>query len=366
MPTKAMHPGKRNMQRMRERLKQLERNGITEKTQMRRRVSAAEQEFWEKRARKWGAHTLSKGGSKGFSFQMDRSLNKAGLLIEKLEKAKTSVERRKIIREIGLMQIASGNVIKKLPLKTRLKIQGTALALTEILEDRAQNSRLPAKERIESVRAIAGIYGSMSAEPLIGLLERNPKNHIARAEIQRILSKNISSDAISTVKELLLKSRNTDLKTTGINILADTPSVFALSTLAESMKGRIQKRRGKEPSSAEREAMLGEMLKQIRQEGSDSLKKLSFNITEQMQRGLYGGYDMSAQIFYEGMTAKAIGQWIEKFGKRANIDKQFYRGLRQSLLERLNAMNEAKNSGINTDYAAAKIREAIKIIERTK
>lgn len=365
MRNPAMHPGKRVMQRMRERLKQLEKKGIVDKRQRRQKVSAAEQEFWERRASEWRQHTIKTGGSKGFSLQTDRSINKAVKLSEKMENAKTSVERRKIIREISGLRVPSSKVIERLPIKTRIKIQGTVLGLAEILEGHAQNNKLPAKERIESVRAIAGIYGLMAAEPLIGLLERNPKNHIARAEIQRILSKNISSNNISTVKERLLKSRNTDLKTTGIKILANMPSVFAISTLAESMKGRIQKRQRREPSTAEREAMLREMFEQIRKEGSSSLRKLSFNITEQMQRGLYGGYDMNAQIFYEGMTAKAIGQWIEKFGKKANVDKQFYKGLRQSLLERLNTMTEARKAGINTDYAAAKIKEAIKIIEKT-
>lgn len=74
---------------------------------------------------------------------------------------------------------------------------------------------------------------------------------------------------------------------------------------------------------------------------------------------------MRAYVFYTGLAARSITQWVEKFSKKISVPESLYRKLLRDLEEKRKEMVIMKRSSrIETDYAIAHIDRAIKAVRK--
>jgi len=326
------------IERMRRRLSSLNREGVYSRRERRHEIARLERGYWERKSRKWSEATFKAGGTIEFKRQMERTKIKMNRLFDQLWKAKTSGQRRELIRRMGGIA---------LPAKTLLK------------------KRLPQMERTTAVRVLSARLGKAMPEGLLALLEENPKNHPVAREIERILSIDSGKETIERIKEAMKKNRDPAFRASCLEILSKNGALFSLQALAELFQAPKPIFSGEKQGSKKARARLELLLKQPREK---LIKKTAQHITENMSV-LQGGkpFDFKQAFFQTGLNAKALLEWYEQFGKIASISGEFNAGLYGDLKAHRDyyarfALNSRGKP--NSAYAVKKIEEAMQAIEQ--
>ncbi len=360
-------PGRTILLRLRRRVETLNRKGIFDSKQIRRIITRQEAEFWLKRAKRWARGTWKKGGSAQFRAQLERMLNKAATLVERIEKSKTSVKRRKLIKELSLVRFPPAEIMERLPIEHRMRVLGVLAFVATSLEERALNKRLPESERVAAIRALAEISGN-DMEYLVGIMKRDLTNAAIKNEISRMFAKYPTNKNITILRRMFLSGTNPDLLVLGIRTLANMGNPAALETLTKMIERRPPRADRKLPGPKVRESLYRGFVEVLKEEHwgeklRDLLGGMQQSILTQME--LTGGFHMRAYVFYTGLAARSITQWVEKFSKKISVPESLYRKLLRDLEEKRKEMVIMKRSSrIETDYAIAHIDRAIKAVRK--
>jgi len=353
------------IERMRRRLSSLNREGVYSRRERRHEIARLERGYWERKSRKWSEATFKAGGTIEFKRQMERTKIKMNRLFDQLWKAKTSGQRRELIRRMGGIALPAKTLLKKLPARTRREVIEMRLSIIEELHEKAANTRLPQMERTTAVRVLSARLGKAMPEGLLALLEENPKNHPVAREIERILSIDSGKETIERIKEAMKKNRDPAFRASCLEILSKNGALFSLQALAELFQAPKPIFSGEKQGSKKARARLELLLKQPREK---LIKKTAQHITENMSV-LQGGkpFDFKQAFFQTGLNAKALLEWYEQFGKIASISGEFNAGLYGDLKAHRDyyarfALNSRGKP--NSAYAVKKIEEAMQAIEQ--
>jgi len=364
-----LHPKKGTIARMRKQIISLKREGITNRKERRRHISSKEVEFWEKRAEDWNPSTFALGGSKGYQAQRKRTINKIGKLLEKIENAKTSIERRKVIAEMRTIRFPSVKIGDKIPIEKKIHLSTMRIALIDKLKEIIQNTKLPADERIEATRALVNVSGPVAPAALAELVEKNPENYAVKREAERILSKSINGTTLALIEKRLIKSDNMHTTLFGLNVLANMPSILAITKLAKIMgypKMQIydvpKKVKPMERTAIQKIISDRATMERLTEYSRKFFRKLLLESDKKMSRK----FDLYSNIFLVGMTARAIRQWFQRFEKKVGVPKEFRAGLLDMLqARRENLVEISRNIGEPTalKFAIKNIDFAIEQIQ---
>ena len=221
------------IERMRIRLSNLNREGVYSRRERRHEIARLERGYWEHKSRKWDETTFKAGGTIEFKRQMERTKSKMNRLFDQLLNAKTSGQRRELMRRLGGIVLPGKTLLKKLPAKTMWEIIEMRLAIIEELHEKIANTRLPKMERVTAVRILSVRLGKAMPEGLLALLEENPKNHAVAREIERILSVDAGKKTIEMIKKAMKKNSNNDFRASCLEILSKNGTLLSLQALAE-------------------------------------------------------------------------------------------------------------------------------------
>ncbi|MCD6478439.1 MAG: hypothetical protein J7L44_00965 [Candidatus Diapherotrites archaeon] len=329
---KNLKPSAETLRRLKKRVKILREEGIIDRAEIRKRISEAEARYWENKAKKWKPKTFKAGGSAEFRAQMARTANKIAVLLEKLENAKTSAKRRKIIKQLSEIRFAPREIEAKIPIDKKMNLETIKAAVFDKLAEIALNRRLPQPERIEALRTFMKLGGHSAVEDIIKMIGHSDR--ILKKEIIRLLSERPDIRTLETIKERLLKSSDINLKLIGLNIVSHCPSIFAIMELANAIKFPTFKlkhvpektlRRRKEDfvQTIADLAVCGKITK--------DMEYLFKRMQEELEKTSSKRFDLLTNIFVFGMTARAIRQWFARFGESPAITDEFRHGLVKEL-----------------------------------
>ena len=367
---KVPKPSPETLRRLKRRILILKDRGTIDKPTIRRKVAKAEANHWLTKAKEWKPGTFEAGGSAEFRAQMARTANKMAVLLDRLEKAKTSVKRRKIIKQLSEIRFAFPEIEGKIPLEKRMSPEAVKLAVFDKLRELTLNKKLPDAERIEALRAFAKLVGQNAPEALIKMIKESDRP--LKKEIIRLLAKRGDVATLETIEKKMLRSGDLNLKLIGLNILSNSPSLLAIMELARAIKfPRFEVKQVPERTLQRRKKELVQIIAD--QATFEKLTKEARALFEKMQRELerVSGkkLDLYTNIFVLGMTARAIKQWFIKFGENPFITVEFRQGLAKELaLHIVNLKRLSKGFGKPEDFnfAIRNLQEAIEEIAKER
>jgi len=367
---KVPKPSAETLRRLKRRMHILKDRGIIDKPTIRREVAKSEAKYWLAKAKEWKPGTFEACGSAEFRAQMARTVNKMAVLLDRLEKVKTSVKRRRIIKQLSEIKFAFPEIEAKIPLEKRMDLEAVRLAVFDKLRELTLNKKLPDAERIEALRAFVKLAGQNAPEALIKMIKKSDR--LLKKEIIRLLSKRGDVTTLETIEKKMLRSKDLNLKLIGLNILSNSPNLLAIVELARAIKfPRFEVKQVPERMLRRRKEELVQIIAD--QATLEKLTKDARALFERMQREFerVSGkkLDLYTNIFVVGMTARAIKQWFMRFGENPFITVEFRQGLAKELaLHIVNLKRLSKEFGRPEEFnfAIRNLQEAIREIAKER
>ncbi|MCX8190472.1 MAG: hypothetical protein N3F05_04595 [Candidatus Diapherotrites archaeon] len=337
-----------------------ERYGVVDKNQRREIIADIEKQRWDEKQKFWSKKVVERGGSAAFKRTTYRALNKLLVLSLQLEMANTSLKRRNIMLQMRRIQLPSQDLEAKFSQKARLDIEAAKSVPMHALLSCYRNRATPSSEKIEALRTIQHLYPVGIRRIIVRLFEERPPERAVRNEMIRILSSSRSATFPEAIKKRFIESGNLDAKIFGIEVLANTPSVFALTTLANIVK----------PQTLELRLFKEELTKRGREEMKRVLsdKNLLENAVEEAKNFLYEMRNKAAMaehvevsfyagIYVVGLASRGIRDWLSVYGRQL-VQKE-------ALTDILNSLQKQRTEIMKFHGKHKAVSYAIKEIDKT-
>jgi hypothetical protein len=361
--------GKATIARMKSLLRELERDyGIIDKSAKRKIISRLEARRWRQKAEEWSEKTFRRGGSAAFRKQMLRTVNKMLVLTERFGRAKTSVKRRKIMQLVRQIALPDKEIMNKIPVEQKLNFEAARVALLDAFVESFSKKTTPRTEKIEILRTINHIVPEYAPKIIVNLFEKYPEDKVVRNEVIRLLASNISGTQIQFIKRHLIQSENLDLKILGIDVLANMPSVFAITTLANLTKPpsleevNIPRRITREMRANIERILINQSLAERWSKLSREFINKMLEEAQKAARTSSRRFNIYESIFLLGFTAKAIRLWVERFHGKVNVHKNVYMGIISNLEEHKKTLPKTWGCHTAVKYAIKKFDETIEFL----
>ncbi|MEM4598430.1 MAG: hypothetical protein QW400_01955 [Candidatus Diapherotrites archaeon] len=341
------------------------RYGIVDKNQRREIIADIEKQRWAEKQKFWSKKVIERGGSAAFKRATYRALNKILVLSLQLERADTSLKRRKIIAQMRKIQIPSTALEAKFSPKARLDIEAAKSVPMHALLSFYRSKVTPAAEKIEILRTIQHLYPTGVRRIVAQLFEERPPERSVRNEMIRILSSSRSATFPEIIRKRFIESSNLDAKIFGIEVLANTPSVFALTTLAsivrpKTFEMRLVKEELKPVGRGNIQRILSD--KALLENAVKDAQNFLLEMRNKVSRAEHAEVSFYAGIYIVGLASRGIRDWISMYGKQVT-QKELLSDILKGLKNQREEIAKFHSKHRAVSYAIKEIDKTIEFLQ---